>query len=67
MLGDVFCELYRYEVSVYLILSYRPDCALNRRVIQFVEEALQDSLLIFYYAGHTFLNPDRPNALIWTA
>ena len=64
MLGDVFCDLHRCEVSVYIIPSYQPDRALKRRAIQFVEDAHQDCLLMFYYAGHTFLNPGRPNAPI---
>jgi len=26
MLGDVFCDLHQYEVSVYIIPSYQTDC-----------------------------------------
>jgi hypothetical protein len=32
------------------------DRALKRRVVEFVEDDQQDTLLIFYYAGHACLN-----------
>jgi hypothetical protein len=66
-LEHVFRDFYRYDVSTYLITSHHPDRALTRRVIEFVDSAMKDTLLIFYYAGHASMNPNRLESVIWSA
>jgi hypothetical protein len=67
VLKHVFSDLYNFDVSKYEIPSHQPDRALKRRVLDFVEQDHQDTLLIFYYAGHAFINPNRHDAPIWAA
>jgi hypothetical protein len=67
ILKQVFSDLYGYDVSQYAIPDHHPDWALKRRVLDFVEGDRKGNLLIFYYAGHAFLNPNRHDAPIWTA
>jgi hypothetical protein len=67
LLEHVFSDLYRYNVSIYSIPNHQPDRALKRRVIEFVDDDQQDTLLIFYYAGHAFLNPSRHDVTVWAA
>ena len=66
-LEHVFVEFYRYDVSTYTIPSYQPDLGLTRRVIEFVDSGREDTLLIFYYAGHASINPNRHDSIIWVA
>jgi hypothetical protein len=66
-LEHVFIDFYRYDVSTYTIPIHHPDRALTRRVIEFVESAKKDTLLIFYYAGHAYINPNRHESIIWSA
>lgn len=66
-LGHVFSDLYHYEVSIYAVPSHQSDRAFKRRVLDFVENDRQDTLLIFYYAGYAFLNPARNDSPVWKA
>lgn len=45
-LEHVIRDFYRYDVSTYLITSHHPDRALTRRVLEFVESAMKDTLLL---------------------
>jgi hypothetical protein len=67
ILSHVFADLYHFEVAEYIIPDYQPDRALKRRVIDFVEDDRHDTLLIFYYAGHASLNPNRSDSPVWVA
>jgi hypothetical protein len=70
MLRRVFVDFYRFDVSIYMIPNHQPDRALKRQVIEFidvVDDDQQDILLIFYYAGHAFLNPTRHDSPLWAA
>lgn len=67
ILSHVFADLYHFEVDEYAIPEYQPDRALKRRVIEFVEDDQCDTLLIFYYAGHASLSPNRSDSPIWVA
>jgi hypothetical protein len=66
-LEHVFIDFYRFDVSTYIIPSHHPDRALTRQAIEFVDSALKDTLLIFYYAGHASMNPYRYESVIWSA
>lgn len=70
MLRRVFVDIYRFDVSIYRIPNHQPDRALKRQVINFIDvthEDQEDVLLVFYYAGHTFLNPTRYDSPVWAA
>jgi len=67
ILSHVFADLYRFGVADYTIPNYQPDRALKRRVIDFVDDDQQDTLLIFYYAGHASLSPNRSGFPTWVA
>lgn len=66
-LKHVFADFYRFDVSTYIIPSQYPDRALTRQVMEFVDSAQNDTLLIFYYAGHASMNPNRHDTVIWSA
>jgi len=67
ILKHVFSDLFFYDVSQYAIPNHCPDRSLKRRVLDFVEGDCKDTLLIFYYAGHAFINTNRHDAPVWTA
>ncbi|KAH6689939.1 hypothetical protein BKA61DRAFT_585139 [Leptodontidium sp. MPI-SDFR-AT-0119] len=67
-LGYIFEDQYRYEVEKYQIPSRQPDRALKVRVLDFLKENdSEDSLLIFYYAGHARRNPQSNGTPLWVA
>jgi hypothetical protein len=66
-LEHVFIDFYGFDVSTYIIPSHHPGRALTRQAIEFVDSALKDTLLIFYYAGHASMNPYRYESVIWPA
>lgn len=51
-LQHVFEDLYHYAVDIYEIPSQKPDKALTRRVLEFLDQDGDETLLILYYAGH---------------
>ncbi|KAG4439647.1 hypothetical protein IFR05_004844 [Cadophora sp. M221] len=65
-LGQVFSGLFRYDVDVFEIPNEKPDKALSRRVIDFLENDSDQALFIVYYGGHA--KPSQTNgAPIWYA
>lgn len=65
-LEHVFSNLYHYDVKKYMIPTSQPDRHLKNRVINFLRGDQHGALLIFYYAGHSFITPDRHD-IAWTA
>jgi hypothetical protein len=66
-LEHVLVDFYRFDVLTYIIPSHHPDRAFTRQAIEFVDSALTDTLLIFYYAGHASMNPNKCESIIWSA
>jgi hypothetical protein len=66
-LQKVFEDLYHYEVKLYRIPSVKPDKALKRRMLEFLDSDREDTLLILYYAGHAKKSPQSNEAPIWLA
>jgi hypothetical protein len=66
-LGHVFADLYHYEVRTYSIPREKPDEALKRRVLDFLEHDGPETLLIVYYAGHAISSLQSNEAPIWSA
>jgi hypothetical protein len=63
-LRHVFRDRYHFQVQGYRIPSAKPDRALYRRVLEFLDLDGEGTLLIFYYAGHAVRRP--PNeSLLW--
>ena len=51
-LRHVFEDLYGYGVQSYEIPGEKPDKALKRRVLDFLDFDEDGTLLVVYYAGH---------------
>jgi Caspase domain len=66
-LQNLFEDLYHYEVQVYQIPNVKPDKELKRRMLQFLENDHEDTLLILYYGGHARKSPQSNEAPIWFA
>lgn len=62
----VFQDLYHYQVESYKIPDERPDTALKRRLLKFLENDAKDTLLIVYYAGHAKIHESH-TAPVWHA
>ena len=62
----VFQDLYHYQVESYKIPDERPDTALKRRLLKFLEKDAEDTLLIIYYAGHAKTH-QSDTAPVWHA
>lgn len=66
-LQNVFNDLYHYDVEVYQIPSVKPDKALKRRMLEFLDEDREETLLILYYAGHARKSLQSNEAPMWVA
>ena len=66
-LQNVFNDLYHYDVEVYQIPSVKPDKALKRRILEFLDGDGEETLLILYYAGHAKKSLQLNEAPIWLA
>lgn len=66
-LQHVFTDLYHFEVETYDIPSHRPNNALSRRVLDFLENDREETLFILYYAGHGKTNPQSNEGPVWFA
>jgi hypothetical protein len=66
-LDHVFADLYHYEVQTYSIPSEKPDKAIKRRILDFLEHDGLETLLILYYAGHAISSVQVNEAPIWFA
>jgi hypothetical protein len=66
-LGYVFSNLYRFNVQEFRIPRKTPGKATSKRVWTFLEKDKTDSLLIFYYAGHSRLSQQSNEPPIWAA
>jgi len=51
-LRHVFEGMYQFQVETYQIPDEKPDRALKGRILEFLINDQDSSLLIFYYAGH---------------
>ncbi|KAL8721476.1 MAG: hypothetical protein Q9225_001855 [Loekoesia sp. 1 TL-2023] len=59
-LDYVFRKIYRYRTDHWRIPSMQSHIMLVRRILQALEEARSsDTLLIFYYGGHGYMNEHR--------
>ena len=63
-LEEVFTESYNFEVDRFFIPDDTPASSLTSRVIEFIGNGSPETLLIFYYAGHGFINTARHD-LYW--
>lgn len=66
-LRNVFEHLYYYEVQVYRIPHAKPDKELKRRILDFLENDGEETLLILYYGGHAKKSPQSNELPIWFA
>lgn len=66
-LQHVFTDLYHYNVRLYDIPSHKPDKALTRRVLDFLEDDREETLFVLYYAGHGKTNQQSNEGAIWFA
>lgn len=64
-LAAVFTYLYEFDISTFLLPDYQPSTALMQRVMEFTDHN-PETLLIFYYAGHGAIDPQR-NETYWAA
>jgi hypothetical protein len=66
-LEHVLTDLYHFEVHTYSIPSEKPDKALKRRVLDFLDQDGPETLFILYYAGHARLSLQANEGPIWSA
>lgn len=66
-LKNVFEDLYHFEVEDYRIPDKKPDKALKRRMLEFLDEDGEEALLILYYGGHAKKSIQSNEAPIWFA
>jgi hypothetical protein len=66
-LHHVFTDLYHFEVETYDIPSHKPNNALSRRVLDFLENDKEETLFILYYAGHGKASPQSNEGAVWFA
>ncbi len=66
-LEHVFVDLYLYNVHKYDIPSKKPDNALTRRVLDFLDQDGDEKLFILYYAGHGRSGAHSDQGTLWYA
>lgn len=66
-LGNVFSDLYRFDVCLWNIPKESPARLTIARVSELVEACGNDSLIIMYYAGHGGLSKEANVPAIWAA
>ncbi|KUJ23891.1 uncharacterized protein LY89DRAFT_776104 [Mollisia scopiformis] len=67
-LRSLLKDKYNFDVEEYRIPSVKtPDKALKSRVIDFLDADEDDTLFIFYYAGHARRALDANNSTMWCA
>lgn len=66
-LQHVFTDLYSYNVHQYDIPSEKPDKALTRRVLDFLDQDGDETLFIVYYAGHGRNGTHSAEGPLWFA
>ena len=65
-LGDVFRNLYSFDVEEWKIPSKRSHNSLAAKVLGFLDDyESKDNLLIVYYGGHGEMNDDRQCVWSW--
>ena len=64
-LRHLFHDIYLFQVEIYQIPDEKPDRALKGRILQFLANDLNDTLLIFYYAGHARRGPQSNEGPLW--
>jgi hypothetical protein len=64
-LGKVFSKMYKFQVERYYIPNLKPDRALKRRMIEFLEYESKDTLFIVYYAGHARRGLQSNEGSLW--
>jgi hypothetical protein len=58
---------YCYNVQSYQIPSRKPDAALKRRVLEFLDDDEEDILMIVYYGGHARRGNQTSEGPLWFA
>lgn len=66
-LGNVFSNLYQFEVREFRIPRKTPGKATTKEVSKFLENDGSGNLLVVYYAGHARLSNQANDPAIWTA
>ena len=66
-LQHVFEDLYHYQVQTYQIPNVKPDKEMKRRMLEFLDNDRDDTLLILYYAGHAKKSSLLNETPIWFA
>jgi hypothetical protein len=66
-LKRLFKERYYFGVDEYKIPSIKPDPALTRRVLDFLDYDNKDTLLILYYGGHARPALQSNEGSLWVA
>ncbi|KAH8776221.1 hypothetical protein BGZ57DRAFT_953345 [Hyaloscypha finlandica] len=64
-LQHVFEDMYKFQVETYQIPDEKPDRALKGRILEFLKNDLDDSLLVIYYAGHARRGPQSNEGPLW--
>jgi len=64
-LQHVFEDMYKFQVETYQIPDEKPDRALKGRILEFLKNYLDDSLLVIYYAGHARRGPQSNEGPLW--
>ncbi|TVY39388.1 hypothetical protein LSUB1_G004327 [Lachnellula subtilissima] len=63
----VLKNTYQYSVESYEIPSRKPDAALKRRVLEFLDDDAEDILMIVYYGGHARRGNQTSAGPLWVA
>ena len=58
---------YQYSIESYEIPSRKPDAALKRRVLEFMDDDVEDILMIVYYGGHARRGNQTSEGPLWVA
>jgi hypothetical protein len=66
-LRHVLRDRFHFQVEDYRIPSVKPDKALTRRILDFLDLDGKDTLLIVYYGGHARKAMHSNEAPIWFA
>jgi hypothetical protein len=66
-LKRLFKERYYFSVEEYKIPSIKPDPALTRRVLKFLDHDDKETLLILYYGGHARPALQSNEGSLWVA
>ena len=64
-LQHVFQDMYQFQVETYQIPDEKPDRALKGRILEFLVNDQEDTLLILYYAGHARRGPQSNEGPLW--